>query len=185
MRALLANLSDFFRRWPYCVACTIVALIFGGASIYWMYAQDPDLRKSLERRTEETSLNFRKKNGRAYLEQQLAELKEKTKLIEAHLVEAEDLASNTGYFYRIEELTKAQLLEFHQTDSPALEKAGGYRRVPYVLRVLGSFEQVSAFLHGLETGERFGRVVSFNLARADPAAQTISLDLNVELLGKK
>jgi Tfp pilus assembly protein PilO len=184
MRAFFANLQEFFRRWPYSVTCAAVALVLGGASAYWWFLHLPTLRESLTRRTEETELTDSKMNGRAFLEQRLAEVKIKTAEIESDLVDADNLASNLGYFYRIEEETKTQL-KTHQLDSPALEKAGEFRRVPYSLRVQGSFEQIASFIFMLETGKRMGRVTSFNLSRADAAAQVINLDLNVELLGKK
>jgi Tfp pilus assembly protein PilO len=184
MRAFFANLQEFFRRWPYSVTCSAVALVLGGASAYWWFLQVPALRESLTRRTEEKDLTKVKQIGRAFLEQRLAEVKVKTAEIESDLVDPDNLASNLGYFYRIEEETKTQL-KTHQLDSPALEKAGDFRRVPYSLRVLGSFDQIASFVYTLETGKRMGRVTSFNLSRADAAAQAITLDLNVELLGKK
>lgn len=185
MNPLLANLRDFFRRWPYCVACGALALVLGGGASYWWSFNLAALKESVTRRTEEKDVGFVKLIGRANLEQRIAEVTVVTKLIEANLVDEGDLAANLGYFYGIEEQTKAQLPELHQVSSPTLESAGTFRRVPYGIRVLGSFEQVAGFLYTLETGPRLGRITSFSLSRADPAGQAITLDLNVDLLGKK
>jgi Tfp pilus assembly protein PilO len=57
--------------------------------------------------------------------------------------------------------------------------------VPYGLRVIGTYEHVVAFLLGLETGPRLVKITTFSVSRTDPSGASVSLDLNVELLGKR
>jgi Tfp pilus assembly protein PilO len=123
--------------------------------------------------------------GGKKLAEELEELRKRTKEMEDNLVIENNLAVNLWYFYNFEEQTKVQLPELNPLSSPLTDKAAEFRRMPYGLRVLGTYEQVSAFLYALETGSRLLRITSFNLARADPAGQAVTLDLNVELLGKK
>ena len=185
MKEFFANLGNFVRRWPYSVTCAVIALLAAGGSAYWQFFKVKQLEESLTRRSEEYVVMFTKQVGGKKLEQELADLRVRTKQIEDNLVVESNLAVNLWYFYNLEEQSKAQLPELHQVSSPASDKSAYFRRVPYGLRVLGTYEQVAAFLFSLETGPRLVKITSFNLARADAAGQTVTLDLNVELLGKK
>jgi hypothetical protein len=115
----------------------------------------------------------------------LADVRVITRRIDENLAVESNLAENLWYFYKIEEQTKVQLPELHQLTAAAAEKSTLYRRVGYSLRVTGAYDQVAAFLLAIETGPRLLRVTSFNLARTEASGRTVSLDLNVELLGKR
>ena len=116
---------------------------------------------------------------------ELEVVRETTRRIEENLVVEANLAENLWYFYKLEEQTKARLPELHQLSSPTTDKSPLYRRVPYSLRIAGSYEQVAAFLLALETGPRLVKITGFNYARAEAVGSAMALDLNVELLGKK
>lgn len=185
MSGVLAAIFHLFRRWPYATACVIVTLLLGACAAFLGLSELPHRRASErvssdERLTMEGKLAIRKK-----LKEEFAEISEKVGQIEANLVEEGNLADNLVYFYTLEERTKARLPELHQVSSPTTDKSTYYRRVPYGLRVAGSYDQVAGFLVGLETGKRLAKVASFNLARTDPTGRTVALDLNVELLGRK
>ena len=75
--------------------------------------------------------------------------------------------------------------ELHQLNSPGTDKSPLYRRVPYTLRITGTYPQVASFLLALETGPRLVKISGFSYARADSAGSAMTLDLALELLGKK
>ncbi|MBI5689946.1 MAG: type 4a pilus biogenesis protein PilO [Verrucomicrobia bacterium] len=180
----LAAFFHFLRRWPYSVTCALAAVLFAGGAWY-LNGKSHELERTLRNRNDEGDAMEAKLVGRSTLRQELADLRAITRRIDENLVVESNLAENLWYFYKIEEQTKAQLPELHQVSSPTTDKTTLYRRVPYSLRVSGTFEQVSAYLLALETGPRLAKITSFNLTRTDPSGRTVALDLNLELLGKK
>ncbi len=184
MSASVGDILDFVRRWPYCVACGALTVVLGAGSWY-LHAESTRLEIVLRDRGKEGEAMLSQLIGGSTLRQELAEAKAVGKRIDENLVVEANLAENSGYFYQIEEQTKAHLPDFHQVSSPNTDKSTLFRRVPYGLRVTGTYEQVVSFLLALETGPRLVKITTFTLARLDPAGRTVSLDLNIELLGKK
>lgn len=184
MSDLLANFTQFARRWPYCVACTVLAVLLG-AGAWYLREGNRNLEDAYRVVAEEGEAMLSKLVGASTLRQELDEVRVITRRIDENLVVESNLAENLWYFYKLEEQTKAKLPELHQVSSPTTDKSPLFRRVPYGLRVVGTYEQVAALLLALETGPRIVKIVSFNLARTDPTGPTVALDLSIELLGKK
>jgi Tfp pilus assembly protein PilO len=185
MSAALASLLQLARRWLYCTVCGILTVLFGAGTFYLWHIKVPDKALSAQVSFQDRVTAEIKKNLEDRLKKELAAVREKTKEIEANLVDDADLAANLRYFYNLEEETKVRLPELHPVSSPPTDVSAHYRRVPYGLRVLGTYDQVAAFLLALETGKRLSRITTFSFARTDPSGQAVALDLNVELLGKK
>jgi Tfp pilus assembly protein PilO len=119
------------------------------------------------------------------IRQELAASREITRRIEDNLVVSDNLAENLWYFYKIEQQSKAHLIGLHPLNSITSDSKSIYRRVPFSIRVSGTYEQVGAFLYLTETGPRLSSVTFVSFKRRDPGSQTIVLEMNVELLGKK
>lgn len=184
MSGLLARLLDFVRRWPYSVTCGVLTVLLAGGAAY-LHVEINRLESTLKSKSEEGETMLDKLVGSSTLRQELTEIRQVTRRIEENLVIETNLAVNLWYFYKLEEQTKAQLPELHQVSSPASDKSPHFRRVPYGLRVIGTYEHVAAFLLALETGPRLVKITTFSLSRTDPSGASVSLDLNVELLGKR
>lgn len=184
MNETLANVLEFVRRWPYCVASGLLTVILG-AGAWYLRGEIHNLEAIHRSRAEEGEAMLSKLVGGSTLRQELVDVRVTTRRIEENLVVESNLAENLWYFYKIQEQTKAELPDLHQANSPLGDKSTLYRRVPYSLRVLGTFGQVASFLLALETGPRLVKITAFNFARTDPTGQTVALELNVELLGKK
>jgi hypothetical protein len=75
-----------------------------------------------------------------------------TRRIEDNLVVEDNLAENLWYFYKIEEQTKAHMLELRPLNTIISDSKALYRRIPFSLRVTGTYEQTAAFLYAIETG---------------------------------
>ncbi len=116
--------------------------------------------------------------------QELAAARETTHRIEDNLVIEDNLAENLWYFYKIEQQTKARL-ELHQMNPLQSDSKALYRRIPYTVRVTGTYEQVGAFLYAIETGPRLSNITLMTIRRREPGSLVVQLDLNLELLGKK
>lgn len=184
MSGILAKLLDFVRRWPYSVACGVLAVILAAGAVY-LHLEINHLEASLRSKSEEGETMLDKLVGSSTLRQELTDIRHVTRRIEENLVVETNLAENLWYFYKLEDQTKAQLPELHQVTSPASDKSPHFRRVPYGLRVIGTYEHVAAFLLALETGPRLVKITTFSISRTDPSGASVSLDLNVELLGKR
>jgi hypothetical protein len=108
-----------------------------------------------------------------------------TRQIEDNLVIEDNLAENLQYFYKIEDRTKCHMLELRPLNSTIPDSRSLFRRVPFSIRVTGTYEQVVGFLYGIETGPRLANITSLSVRRREPASLTVVLDMNVEQLGKK
>ena len=184
------NLADFIqwiavaRRHPLSTLCASICLACGLACWYiadnmkWLdlehkqVMQDADLAQA--------SLI----SGPSVKQERLAALVV-TRQIEDNLVIEDNLAENLQYFYKIEDHTKSHLLELRPLNSTTPDSKSLYRRVPFSVRVTGTYGQVVGFLNGIETGPRLASITTLSLRRHDPASLTLVLDMTVELLGKK
>jgi Tfp pilus assembly protein PilO len=179
-----SNFVQLLKRWPYCCGCVVVMLVSTGAAV-WFHDRNGDLRTVHEQRTTEGEAMVALLVGGSTQRLELEAVKEAAKRIDDNLVIEANLAENLWYFYKIEEQTKAHLPELHQLTSPASDKSPLYRRIPYSLRLNGTYDQVASFLQALETGPRLARIVTFNFSRAGVVGSGVALDLTVELLGKR
>jgi len=184
MSPQLTALVALLRRFPFASAC-ILLVIASGVGAYFLW-DDID--------RQETARQDRAKEGEAMLEllvsgstqrQELDAVREATRRIDDNLVIEANLADNQWYFYRIEEQTKSRILELHPQSSPTSDVTTLFRRVPYTLKVSGTYDQVSAYLLALETGPRLANITSFAYSRRDKETTGVVLDLSLELLGKK
>ena len=172
------------RRYRYCAACVIVA-IAALLGAWFLRGEIRIYQLTLSDRAKQGDETLSTLVGGSTTRQELAHVREATRRIEENLVVETNLAENLWYFYKLEEQTKVRLPELHQLSSPPNDKSPLYRRVPYTLRVTGTYEQVTSFLQALETGPRLLKITSFNFGRLDPQGATLSLDLGIELLGKR
>lgn len=184
MNSRLAAFLALIRRYPFAATC-IFLIIGSGVGAYFL-SDDIDAQEAarLDRAKEGESM-LELLVGGSTQRQELDAVREATRRIDDNLIIESNLADNSWYFYRIEEQTKSRLLELHPQSSPTSDGATLYRRVPYTLRVSGSFEQVSAYLLALETGPRLTNITSFGYSRRDKESPGVVLELSLELLGKK
>jgi len=105
--------------------------------------------------------------------------------IEDNLVVEDNLAENLWYFYKIEQQTKVHIAELRPTNSVVSDTKSLYRRVPFTIRVTGTYEQTASFLYAIETGPRLAYITSLTFRRTEPDLPLVILEMNVELLGKK
>lgn len=174
------QLLGLFRRFPFSAACVGVTLL-SALAVWYFTGQNEDLEIVRRDRAKEGEATLSLLVGGSTQRQELDFVRGIARRIEDNLVVESNLAENAFYFYKFEEQSKVRLPELHPLNSPA-DPSPLFRRVPYTLRVHGTYEQVAAFLFALETGPRLANITSFNFGRR---ADGISLDLSVELLGKK
>jgi hypothetical protein len=182
MSALAAGPMALLRRYPYCAVCVIVTVLCAGTS-WFLWSNVADLQAVLEDRSKEGKGMLETLVGGSTQRQELAAVRDVARRIDDNLVGEANLAENHWYFYKIEGDTNARISGgLHQLNSPITDNSPMFRRVPYTMKVTGTFEQVGAFLLALETGPRLAKITSFSFTRNGPA---IALELNLEMLGKK
>ena len=144
-----------------CVLCAVISW-FIHSNIKWLeieqkqLAQDGDLMIA----TLTTGPSVR---------QELSAARETTRRLEDNLVVEDNLAENLWYFYKIEQKTKAKL-DLHQFNALSSDSHSLYKRIPYSVRVSGTYEQVGEFLYAIETGPRLANITSVNIHRHEPGS---------------
>jgi Tfp pilus assembly protein PilO len=172
------------RRYPHSTICAIATVVL--CAIAWfLRGQIADLDVSQKDRAREGEAMLALLVGGSTQRQELVAVQEVARRIDDNLVVEDNLAENLGYFYKLEEQTKSRLPELHPLSSPPGDTSPLFKRIPYSVRVTGTFEQVSAFLLALETGPRLVNVTGFNCSRTATGGAGLTLDLSLELLGKK
>lgn len=184
MSPQLAAFLALLRRFPFA-AISIGVLLGCGVGCYFLSVDIDDQEVARLDRAKEGEAMLDLLVGGSTQRQELEAVRDATRRIEENLIVESDLAGNQWYFYKIEEQTKTRLQELHPQSSPTTDGATLYKRVPYSLRVSGTFEQVSAYLLALETGPRLANITSFNYTRRDKDTSGVVLELTLELLGKK
>lgn len=181
-----ASVHGFFRllrRYPFCAACVVVTLGLAVAA-WFLRGQVEDLEATHRERSREGEAMLKLLVGGSAQRQELALAREIARRIEDNLVVEANLAENHWYFFKLEEQTKVRLAEVDQLSSPINDPSPLFKRIPYSVRIVGRYDQVMAFLLALESGPRLVNIVGFGFTRQG-AGGTLSLDLSLELLGKK
>jgi Tfp pilus assembly protein PilO len=172
------------RRHPLIALCAVVCILCGFACWYingnmkWLDLEHKQLMQDSD--LAQASLI----SGPSVKQERLAALVI-TRQIEDNLVIEDNLAENLQYFYKIEDRAKAHLMELRPLNSTISDSKAMYRRIPFTIKLTGTYEQAVAFLYGIETGPRLAYITSLNVRRRDPSSLVLVLDLNVELLGKR
>jgi hypothetical protein len=184
------SVSDFMqwiatiRRHPLSALCGTICIICGVACWY-IYGNMKWLELEHKQVIQDGDLDLASMiSGPSVKQERLAAL-EITHRIEDNLVIEDNLAENLWYFYKIEQQTKAHIAELRPLNSLISDTKAYYRRVPFSVRVTGTYEQTGAFLYAIETGPRLSYITQLTFRRADPASAQVILEFNVELLGKK
>jgi Tfp pilus assembly protein PilO len=184
MNPKLAQVLTLVRRFPFAAIFLVLTLALAGAA--WFFSGDVD-EQELARldRVKEGEERLKLLVGGSTQREELAAVREATRRIEENLVLETNTADNQWYFYKFEDQTKASLIELHPISAPTTDASSRYKRVPYSLRVSGTYEQVAAYLLAIETGPRLANVTAFSFNRRDKDSGKLVLELNLELLGKK
>jgi Tfp pilus assembly protein PilO len=171
------------RRFPFgATCCAITGVFLAIASILWFQNRQLAVRHRNKQIEGEAVLSTLISAPQLRLE--LAFTHETIRRITENLSSEEDLQDDVRYFRLIEEQSQARLEDLHSLSAPAPDMGSEYKQVPFNLRVSGNFEQITAFIFGIETGPRLARITYFSFRRRAPGSSLIVLELNLNLLGK-
>jgi hypothetical protein len=122
----------------------------------------------------------------AQLKEQLEALEAANRAIEARIVRASQLGTNTKYFYTLESDTGVKLIDLRQTTPATVAKPaqGSFLPVAFSVAVQGNLRQILDFLRQLENGTHYCRVLSATCSGNSTTRDTpLTLALTLELLG--
>jgi len=172
------------RRHPLSVLCAIVCVVSALVSWY-IYGNLKWLDLEHRQLGQDADLAVSTLISGPAIRQELAASREITRRIDDNLVVPDNLAENLWYFYKIEQQSKAHLVELHPLNLLTSDPKALYRRIPFSIRVTGTYEQTGAFLYLTETGPRLTNITALSFRRRESGSLATLLDMNVELLGKK
>ena len=118
------------------------------------------------------------------MRQELSFARETIQRITANLASEDNVADNTNYFYNMEEPSKAHVESFRPFNTLPPETGVPYKRIPFGLKVSGTFTQVASFIHAVETGPRLSAITYFSF-RKQAGTSLVTVDFNVDLLGTR
>ena len=184
------NVADFMqwlaiaRRHPLSALCAGICLACA-LSCWYIYGNMRWLDLEHRQVNQDTELALASLISGPSVRQELAASREVTRRIEDNLVIEDNLAENLWYFYKIEQQTKAHLVELRPVNSIVSDTKAYYKRVPFSIRLTGTYEQTAGFLYAIETGPRLANITQLTFRRVEPDSLNVLLDIDVELLGKK
>ena len=185
MNALLQQLLRFFRRNPFAIGCSVLAvLLWIGNYFIWTRHQELATGHENLQRSGEDMLQALTSHGRVTAE--LAAVHDALAYIDQHLVNEGDLPENMGYFYQMETSSRLKLQSLNQLSSSPPPPDQPYKTVPFTLRTSGSYRQVLRFLRELETGPRPFRIQTYAVTQGGQTGDTssVTLDLTIEMLAR-
>jgi Tfp pilus assembly protein PilO len=172
------------RRHPLSLLCGIVVLVCGIFS-WLIYGNMSGLELERNQLAQDGDLMVATLITGPSVRTELEVTREITRRLDDNLVVEENLAENLWYLYKIEQQTKAHLTELHQLNPLVPDSKSLYKRIAYSLTVTGTYEQTGAFLYAIETGPRLANITAVNFRRIETGGPALSLEINLELLGKK
>ncbi len=172
----------FVKKNPISIGCGALSLALA-AGIYFRSDELPAAEDELaEKSTEAARLAANIQNA-AQLKEQVEALTVADKEMETRLVTLEQL-KNYGYFYKLESETGTKMTAINQSIvAPPKGAKTAFIPVPFTITVQGSFAQILDYLRRLESGARYCRVMGVTCSVTPTDRNTVTLALNLELLG--
>lgn len=183
MSAFFSRILDLISEYAFLAICSVVFLGAGtSAFIVWRGLAQLESEYEVVRTEDEGQQKLI--SGAASLRADRETITAAAQEMRSNLLIEENLADNLGYFYKIEDQSRARISELHQLAAPLNATNGTSKSVPFTVNVTGSFSQVFSFLHQLEHGPRLMRITAFTFDRKAQTSDSVVLELNLEMLGR-
>ena len=179
------DLIAFLKKHPISVGCGLLSLAAAGFT-YFRSGEIPVAEAELaQKSTEADRYDLNIKNA-AQLKEQVAALAGASKEIESRLVHYNQLGVNNQYFFKLESDTGVKLIDFRQGSlQPAAKGAKtAFIAVGFSVSVQGNLAQILEFLHQLEGGAHYCRVLMATCTGNSSSRNApLTLALSLEMLG--
>lgn len=164
----------------FATGLAVVSLVFAGI---WRRGID-ELRDTHALRNREYNQMLEATSFGPLLRTELTAVREYTYTIESNLADEDDLSDNDDYFRRMQIDSGVVMDNIQQLSSPRPNPGAVFRTIPFTLQVSGTYAQTLDFLNRVETGPRLVGIASFSMQRLRTGEADITLQLDVNLLGK-
>ena len=183
MNALFRSFLTLARGRPVVVASLAIFILLGVVN-YFLWQRHGELAEHSRRIKSEGEAMRIAIAGHSRIAAELALAQEALAYIEANLISEPDLAGNLDYFYRMEKQEHIRLSNLNQLSSLPVSEDHPYKAVPFTFHLTSAYSQVLASIHQLETGPRILIIKNYRFSQANAAADSIGLDLTVEMLSR-
>ena len=180
------ELKALVKKNPISAGCGVLSLLLA-AGLYFRSGEIPAAEEELATRTAEAErLAINVKNSER-LKEQLEALIVANKTIESRMVRVRDFGNNTQFFYKAFADTGVKQVDFRQATTAANMPKGAktaFIPVAFSVSVQGTLPQIVDFLHQLEGGTHYCRILTASLAGGGAnRSGLLTLALTLELLG--
>jgi hypothetical protein len=173
------------KRNPVSIACAVLSVIFVAAlflrSDFIAEAETKLAEKSAEAQKYAANIQYS-----AQLKEQVDTVTALNKEIDARIIRASQLGTNTQYFYKMESGTDVKMIDLRQVTPATVAKPakGSFLPVAFAVSVQGDLNHILTFLQQVENGAHYSRVLTASLS-SNPAQRgsSLTLALSLELLG--
>ncbi len=180
-----AELLSFVKKNPISIGCGVLSLLLGGG-IYYRSGEVPDAEADVAQKTTESERYAANVKDSVQLKEQLEALVTANKEIEHRLLHAGQSLANYQYFYKLESETGTKLTVLNQGTGGTKNPKAAFQVVAFNVTVQGSLPQLIDFLHRLESGAHYCRVLAAacNGGSAGDRNAPVTLVLTIEVLGQ-
>lgn len=178
-----AELAAFVKKNPISIGSGVLSLLLAGA-IYFFSGQVPEAETELGTKQAEGEKHAANLTNEKQLKEHYDALVAANKEIEHRLMRGSQTFANQQYFFKLEGETGTKLTAYNPGPVGPPKPKAAFTSVPFGVTVQGTLPQLLDFLHRIESGEHYCRVLTFQLSGsgADKNA-ALNLALNLELLG--
>lgn len=176
-----AELAAAVKKNPVMVACVALSVALA-LTIYFRSGALQDENTVLDEKSAQARKYALNISNAVELKEHVDTLTAANKAIDERMIRASNIGINQQYFYKLESESGVKLLDLKQGAQAATK--GSYAPVSFTVSLQGDFNQVLAFLRGLEDGTRFSRVMTASCGTSRTNAGMLTLSLTIELLGR-
>lgn len=171
-------------QYTFCAICTILSLVLLAG--IWVLWQDVHTNEALNReRSQEFESMLSTMVSGPMIRQELARAQDIVQRIDSNLVAESKLEENLRYFWRIQAKTQADILYLRPQPAEASSDGVEYKVIPFTIQLAGTYEQLAAFMLEIETGPKLAQIKTFSYRRREQSADSLSLSIDLKLLGKR
>lgn len=170
---------------PISVGCGVLSLLLV-AGLYFRSDAIPAAEAELAQKATEAERLAANIKYSDKLKEQLEALVAANKAIDAGIIRASQVGTNTQYFYKLESDTGVKLVDFRPLSvaAPAKGAKAAFAPVGFNVSAQGTLPQILDFLRLLESGTRYSRVMTASVSGTVTNRKVpLTLSLTVELLG--
>ena len=183
MNARLRQIFEFLDKHRFNGACAAISVLALGIAAYF-FKDSSAVTQEYDALSQEGGSMLETRRKGPTLRQELDFARAAVQRIEDNLFDEGDLPGNDEYFRGIASQARVVLDNLQQLSTPVAATPANYKAVPFRVLVTGTYNQVYAFLLGVETGPRLANISAFSMRRSPATEGLVTLEVSVELLGR-